>query len=201
MTSKQLVQQVNHPQKGDVIKVEPFKSLDEIRKVKSVIKSERDLAIFTVATNTNFRASDLLNLKVGQVRDLNAGDDFLCREKKTGKSRRTTINRVSYEAIQSIIKVDAADDDFLFQSQRTGEALKVPVLNSMVKTWAFRAGIRGNFGSHTLRKTWAFCQYFIFKTPIAVLMEALNHSSQRQTLAYICVQPEDVKSAYLNEIE
>jgi len=29
---------------------------------------------------------------------------------------------------------------------------------------------------------------------------AFNHSTQRQTLDYLCVQPEEVKSLYMNEL-
>ena len=32
------------------------------------------------------------------------------------------------------------------------------------------------------------------------LMVIFNHSSQKQTLDYLCVQPEEVKDIYLNEL-
>jgi hypothetical protein len=31
-------------------------------------------------------------------------------------------------------------------------------------------------------------------------MVCFNHSSERQTLAYLCVQPEEIKSIYANQI-
>ncbi|GAG40955.1 unnamed protein product, partial [marine sediment metagenome] len=71
----------NHPKKGSKIKVEPIKRLEDIRTIKKVLADKpRDLALFTVGINTNLRASDLLQIKVGQVRDLKPNDEIEIRE-------------------------------------------------------------------------------------------------------------------------
>jgi hypothetical protein len=49
--------------------------------------------MFTISIITNLRASDLLRLKVGGVRDLKPNDEIEKEEKKTGKSRRITLNK------------------------------------------------------------------------------------------------------------
>ena len=79
----------NHPQKGSTIKVEPIKKTKDIDTIKKLLRDKpRDLALFTVGINTNLRASDLLSLKVGQVRGLKANDEIELKERKTGKRRR-----------------------------------------------------------------------------------------------------------------
>jgi len=65
----------NHPKKGSQIKVAPIKKLKDFKAIKKILANKpRDLALFTIGINTNLRASDLLRLKVGQVKDLKAGD-------------------------------------------------------------------------------------------------------------------------------
>jgi hypothetical protein len=60
--------------------------------------------------------------------------------------------------------------------------------------------LKGNYGSHSLRKTFGYHQRVTFGRGIPELMVVFNHSTQRQTLEYLCIQPEEVKSLYLNEL-
>jgi integrase len=121
------------------------------------------------------------------------------REKKTSKLRPVTLNKAVYDAIQPLL-TGRPDDAPLFASEKTGGFLQVPTLSTAVKLWCRRCGLKGNYASHTLRKTWAYMQYTEFGTDICTLMEMLEHSSQRVTLRYISVQSETVRDAYLNEL-
>ncbi len=160
----------------------------------------RDLALFTIGINTNLQASDLLRLKVGQVKDLNAGDTVEIREKKTSKPRRITLNKACVRAIQSILaSKQYHDGDYLFQSQRR-DVLTVPSVHKLVKGWCGEINLKGNYGSHTLRKTWGYHQRVTFGVDLPRLMVCFNHSTQRQTLEYLCVQPEEIKDVYENEL-
>jgi hypothetical protein len=58
----------------------------------------------------------------------------------------------------------------------------------------------GNYGSHSLRKTWGYQQRVRFGASLPELTEAFNHSNQSITLRYLCIQPDEVKSLYVNEI-
>ena len=62
----------------------------------------RDLALFTIGINTNLRASDLLRLKVGQVKDLKVGDAVEIKEKKAGKVRQITLNKTCINDLPAI---------------------------------------------------------------------------------------------------
>ena len=187
------------------IKVEPIKSLKEVRKIIANLTGHpRNLALFVVGINTNFRASDLLKIKVGDVRYLKAGEHFACKEKKTGKDRLTTLNEPAYDAIQALLATmpGAADEEPLFQSRKTGgkngKGLSVPTFSVMVKDWCRH--LKGNYGSHTLRKTFGFIHRKELGTDIPTLMQMFNHSSQKQTLEYLCVQPEEIRDAYMKAI-
>jgi integrase len=191
----------NHPSKGDSIMVQPIKRTKDIDTIKKLLTDKpRDLCLFTIGINTNLRASDLLRLKVSQVRGLKQGDEIVLNEKKTNKSRRISLNGVCIKAINSLLASDTYQDtDYLFKSQR-GAVLTVPSVHRLVKGWCKEINLRGNYGSHTLRKTWGYHQRATFGVGIAELMTCFNHSTQKQTLDYLCVQPEEIKSIYANEL-
>lgn len=195
---------LNHPKKGDAIKVEPIKEMKDIKAIKRLLtdKPPRDLAMFTLGINTNLRASDLLEITVGTVRNLKAEDHFSIREKKTGKDKNITINKTVHESIRALLSTipDAEDHEPLFQSRKGKQALCVPYLNSLVKSWCKEINLTGNYGSHTLRKTFGYMHRTVNKTDLPTLMQMFNHSSQKQTLDYLCIQPEEIKSAYLFEL-
>jgi len=159
-----------------------------------------DYALFVVGINTNLRASDLLGLKVDDVKDLKAGDSIKLKEKKTSKKKMVTFNATTIEAIKSLINSrEYLEGDYLFIGQR-GTVIGVPALNLKIKRWMKRLNVKGNYGSHTLRKTWAYMQYQYNHAPLPNLMTALNHSSQAITLRYICIPDAEIKGLYDYEI-
>ena len=193
-------QNFNHPPKGSTIKVEPIKSKKNIQTIKKLLSDNPlDLALFTVGINTNLRASDLLRIKIKQVKDLNPNDEIVLNEKKTKKERRINLNKACIEAIQGLLESkEYTDEDYLLKGQRG--VLTVPTVNQKVKTWCRAINLKGNYGSHTLRKTWGYHQRKTFKTDLPTLMVCFNHSTQKQTLDYLCIQPEEIKNVYENEL-
>ena len=107
----------NHPKKGSTIKVEPIRHLKDIKAIKRLLQdSPRDFCLFTLGINTNLRASDLLAIRAGMVRNQ---EELVLKEKKTGKERRITLNTISQKAIQRLLDSrEYDDDDRLFQGQR-----------------------------------------------------------------------------------
>ena len=198
--TRQEVQALNHPQKGSKIKVGPITELKDIKTIKTMLTDKPlDYALFVVGINTALRASDLLNLKVYQVKDLKPGNELEIVERKTRKYRRLTLNKAVIEAIQGLLASKVYDDmDYLFKGQRG--VLTVPTVNAKVKSWCAALHLRGNFGSHTLRKTWGYHQRVTFKVDIPTIMQAFGHSHQRETLIYLCIQPEEIQNMYQNEL-
>ncbi len=191
----------NHPPKGSRIKVEPIRSTKDIATIRKLLQHKpRDLALFTLGINTNLRASDLLNLRADQVRNLKPMDEIEIRERKTGKLRRITLNKACVEAMKGLLASEPyQDEDFLFRSQR-GAVLTVPSVNRLLKSWCKAINLKGNYGSHTLRKTWGYHQRVTFGVGLPELMVCFNHSTQRQTLDYLCVQPGEIRNVYANEL-
>jgi integrase len=196
----------NHPEKGSNITVNPIKKLKDIKLIKKALADKpRDYALFVLGINTNLRASDLLSITVEQVIEAKPGHEITLKEKKTGKHRRITLNNTAVEAIRGHLKALQARgrltlDGPLFVSQRGNKALSVSSLSRLVKKWCIDCNLKGNYASHTLRKTWGYHQRVTFGMDLPTLMVCLNHSSQRQTLEYLCIQPEEIKMVYENEL-
>ncbi len=193
---------VNHPKKGSIIKVEPIKNLKDIETIKKLLfNNPRNYALFVLGINTNLRASDLCSITVGMVRNLNPMNEIGIKEKKTGKTRRITLNKGCTDAIQRLLASRPyQDEQQMFLSQRGNKALIPNTINKLVKLWCKAINLKGNYGSHTLRKTWGYHQRVKYNVGIPELMVCFNHSTQRQTLEYLCIQPEEIKSVYANEI-
>ncbi|CAM2064253.1 Tyrosine-type recombinase/integrase [Sulfidibacter corallicola] len=189
----------NHPKKGSSIKVSPIKDKTAIKAIKDFLAGRpRDLCFFTLGINTAFRANELLSIKIYQVRRLRPGDDFELKLPKTKTYRRVTANRAVVNAIQNLLKSGHfEDEDWLFKSKTTNEPLKVSTVSKYVKNWCQKAGLAGNYASHSLRKTWGYWQRVGKDVPIPLLMVAFGHSNQSQTLQYLCIQSEEIAGIYM----
>ena len=190
----------NAPPKGSSIKVQPIQKTEDINKIKALLKNNpRNLCLFTLGINTNLRASDLCRLKVSQVKNVKPMQDIEIKEKKTGKTRRITLNKSCVDSIGKLLNSNGhKENDYLFVGQRG--RLCPQTIHALVKSWAKAVKLKGNYGSHSLRKTWGYHQRVTYSVPIPILMTCFNHNSQKQTLDYLCVQPEEVKNVYGNMI-
>lgn len=184
------------------MRVEPIRDVKDIRTIKKMlVASPRDYALLVVGICTNLRASDILGLTIGQIRDLEAGDEIALKERKTGKERRITANTEIVEAVSRLLAhrmeggKSLQNEEPLFVGQRG--VLTVPTLSRLVKSWCAAVNLSGNYASHSLRKTFGYHQRTRLNTSIPELMVMFNHSNQRQTLDYLCVQPDEIKAAYL----
>lgn len=186
--------------KGSITSVEPIRSTKCITTIKkALVDKPRDYALFVVGINTAYRASELLALTVGKVRNLSPGDTITVREKKTSKKRGVSLNKAAHEAIQRLLATmpDAPDHAPLFGGRKGSAALKVETLNRMVKEWASWCNLHGNYGSHSLRKTWGYHQRVTFKRDLPEIMVALGHSTQRQTLHYLCITDSEIEDLFM----
>lgn len=190
----------NHPPKGSTTKVEPIPELKDIKAIKKMLAGNPlYLALFTVGINTNLRASDILGITVGMVRGVKPMGEIEIKEKKTGNVRRITLNKSCTDVIAELLKArHYEEDDYLFIGKRG--VLTVPSVNRLVKDWCADINLKGNYGSHSLRKTWGYHQRVSFGVGLPELMTVFGHATQKQTLAYLCVQPEEIKNVYANEI-
>lgn len=186
---------INHPAKGSVVTIEPLRTLTEVTKVKAVLTDPQDIAVFTLGVNTNLRASDLLALTVADVDWV--GSKLILKESKTGKKRTIPLSAGIMALLHPIIP---ADGGYLFPSNKSGKPLTMSAWNNKVKLWCRKAGLKGNYGARTIRKTWARLQYEVFKTPLVLISMELNHSSLRDTYRYMGITPPEIEAVYKNFI-
>lgn len=189
----------NHPKKGAHIKVEPIRDLGAITTIKHHLRHQpRNLCLFTLGINTAYRANELLSISVGLVSHIKVGDRLDVKQSKTQKYRAVTLNNNGYNAIQNWLAHHPCPTAQapLFLSSRRHAALTVSAVNNLFKAWCKEAKLSGNYGSHSLRKTWGYHQRIKGGAPLALLMEAFGHSSEAQTLAYLCIQSHEIQNLY-----
>lgn len=185
------------------MKVQPFTSLKDIRNIKKLLRDKpRDLLLFTMGVNSGMRVQDLLTLKVSDVIDKKVGSRIAVREKKTGKENVIVVNKEILSCFKFYLSSSGpGHDHFLFQSRKgQNQPLTTYRVTGLVKEWAKALNISGNYGAHSLRKTFCYIQRVHFGVPWEVLSKRLNHSSPSITRAYIGVQQEEVEEILMNNI-
>ena len=188
----------NHPQKGDRIKVQPIRCIDDVNRIKSLLGGNaRDLALFTLGVNSSLRPSELLQIRVGMVRGIRPGETFDINGKQV------TVNKPIADTIDNLLSAMSGcqDNDYLFQSQKCRhQPIGVSSMHRLVKGWCAEAGLSGNYGSHSLRKTHGYIHRMQFKTELGQLASLFNHTYRRQTIEYLCLPAEELDRACLQEI-
>ena len=180
--------------------VEPIRNIKDINKIKQYLygkENKRDYCIFVVGINVGLRAGDLLSLKISDVTDgKTIFDEVTIKEEKTGKARTFVLNKNAKEAIRTYLDTFKSVNlnAYLFKSRKGGH-LGVRTLHHIIKSTLKDLGIKGNYGTHTLRKTMAFHRY-INNVPIETLQKMLNHSSSEITLRYIGITKEVIIDCY-----
>jgi integrase len=188
------------------MEVEPIKKLKDIEKIEQYLKgkdNKRDYMLFVVGINVGLRAGDLLELKVKNVLiDKEVVDSVLIKEQKTGKGRELTLNKGTKDAIKyylSSIK-EYTQEDYLFRSQKGGGHLTVQATHKIIKGTLRELNVKGNYGTHSLRKTWAYHIYMnnAKDNPLILptIQKMLNHSNQAITLRYIGITKEVITDVY-----
>lgn len=163
--------------------VQPIKDKEKLNQVIENLGGIRNKMLFRLGLNTGLRVSDILDLKVSDIKRT-----IELTEQKTGKIKRFQLSDSFYDELIQYIK-SYCRGEWLFPS-KTGEPLSYAQAYKIIKTAGRKAGI-DDIGTHTMRKTFGYYAYNVLKVPIAYIMEALNHSSESHTLRYIGIT-EDV---------
>jgi Site-specific recombinase XerD len=175
--------------------VEPIRSKKQINAIKGYLKNKnlRDYLLFVLGINSGLRISDLLTLKIGDVKEI---DRITIREKKTGKPKDFPLADTCKKAIQEYLADIEKDSGWLFKS-RKGEYPITRIQAYRIINKAARAvGIKDAIGTHTLRKTFG---YWAHKNgaDITKIQKLLNHSTPEITLAYIGITKDELDNIYI----
>ena len=192
----------NHPQKGDRIAVDPIRKLKDIKAIAQLTQDNpRDHLLFILGINNGLRAGDLLKLKVRDVRYLKVGDTLTIREGKTGKDNVLVINKTVYKALKEYLdKVQPADEDWVFASRKGNSHIQSQAVSKLVKKWTRAINLRGNYGCHTLRKTWGYQQRVAHGVGFEIICKRYSHSSPSITMRYLGIEDKEVHGILMNEI-
>jgi integrase len=175
-------------EKKSIYDVQPLRSREEIEDMKQSLRrwcGERDAFMFTFGINTGLRVSDIVTLRVADVKDKT---HVRVVEQKSGKIRNVNIKAIQPEIDAYTRGMQA--EEWLFPS-RKGNGYITP-------TQAYRALVkagemidRTDIGTHTMRKTFGYHHYKRNKD-VAALQEIFNHSAPSITKRYIGIRQDEI---------
>lgn len=192
----------NHPKKHSRITVQPIRDTRDIENIKKLLSTNtRDLLLFAMGINNGLRCGDLLKLKVSDIKDLKPGDTLTIREQKTGKDNILMINKTTHKILKQFLgEMKSGDDQYLFKSRKGNTPITVGSVNAMVKDWCRSINLKGNYGTHSLRKTFGYIQRKKFGVGWEILCKRFNHSSPAVTMRYLGIEDREVSGILMNEI-
>ncbi len=185
--------------------VEPIRDRKKIAQIKNLLRGQRryrDLLLFVVGINTALRASDLLQLQIGHFMDdhRQTKGRFWIKEQKRGKRHEVVINNSIKEALNEYLKsypgIVNNFENFVFFNTKTYDITK-PIKRG--QAWKFltsiccEVGLLGNYGTHTLRKTWGY-HARMQGVDLALIMHKLNHESIAYTKRYLGITDAELQA-------
>ncbi|MBA7554640.1 Tyrosine recombinase XerC [subsurface metagenome] len=179
--------------------VEPIRSESQIKMIKGNLyrqKNPRDFLLFVFGINSGLRISDLLSLRLGDVKDSRGGlkDDLDIREQKTKKTRKVFFNKQIREALNFYLEKTGIFnlDRYLFTNEKTKKNRPITRVRAyqLINEWCREVGIRYKVGGHTLRKTFG---YHLRKQGISIeqISSLLNHQNIKVTFRYIGIDQDE----------
>lgn len=167
---------------------------DMIKHLKAYDTSLRNYTLFVLGINSGLRISDLLALK---VEDVKGKDRIFIREEKTGKAKDFPLSNICVKAIKEYLTLNKMTTGYLFPSRKGDKAITRVQAYRILNDAAGHAKIPGQVGTHTLRKTFA---YHAYKAGVDItrIQKLLNHSAPSVTLAYIGITKEELDKVYID---
>lgn len=161
--------------------------MEQIQQLKNRLaqNGSRDILLFSMGINTGLRISDLLKLKVGDVRGKN---EYVLREEKTKKNKRIMLHAVRKD-IDDYIALKP-DEEYLFASRKGGSHISRVQAYRILNKAARDCGLE-EIGTHTLRKTFGY-HFYRANQNVAMLQQLFNHSSPSITLRYIGITQDEI---------
>ena len=70
----------------------------------------------------------------------------------------------------------------------------------MIKAWCESINLKGNYGTHTMRKTFGYIQRVKYGVGWELLSKRFNHPSLAITMRYLGIEDKEVNGILMNEI-
>lgn len=172
--------------------VEPIKDKETVRSIIKYLKSKnkRNAIMFGLGVFCGLRISDILNLK---VKDVRKKWNLKIKQQKTGRRIEIILNRELKKMIDDYTE-GMKDTDYLIKSRTGSKAI------SRTQAYRIMQSIANEFdlekiGCHSTRKTFAYWLYMDNKKDIGLVQKALGHQSSATTLTYIGMDKERLDEA------
>jgi integrase len=183
---------------------DPVRNKEDVKRVAEYIRNNYENGemlrlMFLSGCNTGLRAGDIRQIKIKHL----LGTEFEIMEQKTKKHRLIYVNDVLREQTEiyyneghsSFVSnggVKIAVTTFVMQSKEDyafcgshGGVIGVKYMHYVIRDACKQCGLKGNYGSHTMRKTFAFHCYKLVMD-LERVKTLLNHSNAKLTQKYIC---------------
>ncbi len=172
--------------------VEPIRDKRVLEDMCDYLKStnERNLVMFELGIYGGLRISDILKLRVKDVRNKKY---IKITEEKTGKDKPIPINPILRRTLNSYI-TDKKDLDYLIKSRKgknspIGRTQAYRIIRELGEMYGIE-----DLGTHSMRKTFGY-HYYKKTKDIALLQKIFNHSSPNITLRYIGIEQDVIMKA------
>lgn len=152
------------------------RDIPRLRKaLRQQVNGDKKILAFELGLQTALRPSDLLNLKVKDIKN----GIVKTRASKTQKSLEIRLNDQVFELVKAhILMQGLGDEDKLFKMNRS------TLYRAMSKAGQ-DIGLEEVLGAHSIRKTKAYHLYVDSGYDISLVMELLQHDEAGSTLHYI----------------
>jgi integrase len=191
------------PKEADSIKTK-----EEVNLIRNYFldrKQYRNYMMWMLGICTAYRCGDILSLKFKDIFEDDKStykNNISIYEQKTSKLREMEITQPIQQAINMYlesINYKFELTDYLFASRKGDKSINVRSAEKILSNMAEEIGLnkKYNVSTHTMRKTYSYWFIMTHKndiTALSTLMELLNHSSERITLAYAGIAKEDRKA-------
>lgn len=173
--------------------VQPIRDVELVKDICDYLyrKNKRNYILFVTGIYTGRRISDILKLRVKDVKNKN---HIVFKEQKTGKLTKIDFNWNLKKAYAEYCESKPLNE-FLIKSRKgQNRPIDRSTAYMILKETAELFDL-DQIGTHTMRKTFGYHLYKQNKNDIVLVMKALNHSSEAETLRYIGIDSENVNSA------
>lgn len=172
--------------------VQPIRDKEIIADIKKRLledEDKRNYILFVIGINVGFRISDILPLRVVDLKK----PLLYVTEKKTRKQKAFEMNPSIRRELLALVK-DRPDNEYLIKSREgvnkpLGRSMTYKIMRSITKEYKLEG-----IGNHTLRKTYGYHFYKQTKD-IATLQKIFNHATPEITLRYIGITQDSINQA------
>lgn len=176
--------------------VQPIRDPDVVEAIAEDLKNkkERNYVMFIIGTNSGLRISDILRLRVRDVKKTHIS----IRAKKTGKETLIYINDTLRKAVDDFIcNENLKASNYLFPNpflkyKHLSREQAYNIFNDAAQKYKL-----GKIGTHTLRKTFGY-HFYQQTSDIAQLQTILGHNNEKDTLRYIGIIQDTIDSSFKN---